>query len=187
MDDLGMLTGTNSANADTDKMDAMLHNGALPGEALTKAPGRMPYDRPARESDPKRILDKVFNAVMQPKLAARFLGMMKAKIPLDIVSASLVQFMAQEGHIPITALPLVLPPITVMLFRMSEAAGIDPVISSDNKELEVEDIDIAIAKMINKNDLQKAIDANAKSQPDLKGLESTDKGMALLQEPEGLL
>jgi len=169
------------------KIDELSHNAAIPGEALTQAPRRMPYDRPAAETDPKKILDRVFNAVMQPKTAARFLGMMKANIPIDLVSTTVVHHLATEGKIPITALPIVLPPITVMLYRMSEAAGIEPVVSSENAELDVEDIDIAISKMISRNDLQKAIDANAKSQKDLTGLEDTDKGMALLERPEGLL
>lgn len=171
-----------------DKLDQYLMNGSLPGEALTGAPGALPFERPAAETNPSRILDKVFNSIMQPKTAARFLGLMKGGVPIDAVSTSLVHFLANEGKIPVTALPILLPPVTVMLFRMAEAAGIDPVVSSSQGEnLDVEDIDIAIHKMISQNDLQKAIDANAMSQDDLTGLEETDKGMALLEEPEGLL
>lgn len=106
-------------------------DGAIPGEALTRPPRTMPYDRPSQFSDPAQAMDFVFKKVMEPKTAIRLLSMLEVGMPIEVIVETILSHGFGEGFINATMLPIMVGPLTVILWRMADAAGIKPTISTD--------------------------------------------------------
>ena len=83
-----------------------------------------------------------------------------------------------------TMLPLVAVPLTVMLMRMSEAAGIDPKLSTDNDAIPIPEIALSLkGKKLSSNKVSKAVEANQKS----KDLAQLPKRPGLMSKPERIV
>ena len=144
---------------------------SFPGEAWTRRKGSNPLERPPEEVDAEVFLKKIFKRLTHPKVGSKLLGLLKAKVPVDILASSLVISAAREGKIPATLIPIVAPSITVMMVRMADSAGIDFKISSDKDASDLDPSEIALGELLaSGNELDKAVGANNKSQEFLSSI-----------------
>lgn len=123
-----------------DDFGALKQDAPIPGEAFTGAPKTLPFEKPSQFTSVEEYLEVIFERMTQPRQAAQFLALVDSGIELDLVIASLVQSMFGEGQINANMVFLVVPPLTIMLMRMAEAAGIEPKVSSDPNKMETPEI-----------------------------------------------
>ena len=154
-------------------------DGAMGGEAWQHAPGQMPWDRPAQFPDPNQALNDVFNTISQPKQAKRLLNLLDQKTPIDFLAEQIIKSGFREGKFSATSVVNMAGPLTVMLWRMAETAGIRPVTSDDLKSESLKDFDpsdmAAAQARISNNTAEKAIGANTQSRKELSDPDLVDR------------
>lgn len=171
-----------------DKVEALFSEAPIPGQSWTSPRRTMPYDRPSDEVSVEDYLDKLFARLSDERVTAQFLSMVEGGIPLDHIVQTLVQSMFGEGKINANMVFLMVPPLTVMLWRMAEAAGISPTLSTDGKSQDVPQMMLHLNKKTGKatdeNKVRKAMDALRKSRADAKGM---TKKEGLMKRPEAII
>lgn len=169
-----------------DKVDALHSDAPMPGQSWTNPRRTLPFDRPSDEASVEEYLDKIFRRMTDQRIATQFLSMVDAGIPLDHIVQTLVQSMFGEGKINANMLFLMIPPLTVMLWRMAEAAGLSPVVSTDDKKVDVPEMMLITKGKAGSGakKVDKAIDALEKSRDDIKGM---PKKEGLMKRPEAMI
>ena len=162
-----------------DKFDAMYSDGPMPGQALTMPRRTMPYDRPSENTDVEAYLDRIFRKLAEPEIASQFLAILEAGVPIDTLITVVIQSMVGEGKINTNMMFLMAPPLTVMMYRMAEAAGISPKLTTDDKKTDIPEIMLSL----NKGKIGKASKAAAISKDELVAM---TKKEGLMKRPEGI-
>lgn len=141
----------------------------IPGESLTQPPGKFPYERAPRFADPEEALRFIFERLIQWRQAAQMLAYLEAGLPVTTLVELICQSGASEGLWSIPMSYVMAPPITVILMRMAQAAGIEPIMHSS--QLVPEKADQMMLKLaearISSNQVDKAQKAGEKSKNDL--------------------
>lgn len=164
---------------------ASRHDREMPGQAFTVAPKTRPYDKPSHFSSVEETLDVMFRRLTQPRAASQLLALADSGIELDIIIATLVQSMFGEGEINSNMVFLMVPPLTVMLMRMVEAAGIEPKFSSDENKIDTPEILYKLKSAnVSGKQISKATEAAKKSTDQLSNM---PKKMGLMKRPEGVV
>lgn len=165
-------------------MDQIEFDRAIPGEIFTKRPKSFPFERPPQITNVEEALLKVFESMTKEKNIRNMLGILEAKIPIDVAVFGLIRNMVTEGAIAPQAGVVMVPALTVMMARMAEAAGINFKLTSDDNDPITED-ELNLSQLKKEElDINKAADTNQISQEELATLQDTDSG--LLQKPEEL-
>lgn len=167
-------------------VESLLYAAPFGGEAWRHRPQTMPYDRPSEFSRAEDALDEIFKNLSKPRALSSFLSLMESGVALDKFVELIVKTMFSEGRTNATMLPILVPPLTVMFFRICDAAGINPKISQDP---DANQVPMSMLLDMNKrgqdkNKMDKANNANQKSREQLK--EMTGK-MGLMKRPEGIM
>lgn len=105
--------------------------GALPGEAMTHAPGKFPFDRPARISDPEQAFDALFTQIRKPKTTNKLLDALELGAPVETTTSMILTSMAEEGIIPITLAPVLGPPVATLIEEIAKQAEVKVVRDED--------------------------------------------------------
>jgi hypothetical protein len=171
---------------DRETFESLQFDGPMGGEAWRHAPQTMPYDRPSEYHRVEDALDMVFRNLTSPRALSNFLALMESGVALDQFVELTVISMYGEGKINAMMAPLIVPPLTVMLLRVAEAAGIDPTFSDDPNANQVPMAMLMDIKRRGRdnNKMNKAVSANEKSQEELKGM---SKNMGLMKRPESIV
>ena len=114
----------------------------------------------------EQYLDRIFRKLAEPEIAGQFLSILEAGVPIDTLITVVIQSMVGEGKINTNMMFLMAPPLTVMMYRMAEAAGIDPKLTTDDKKTEIPEIMLSL----NKGKVGKATKAAAMSKDDLTAM-----------------
>lgn len=173
---------------DKDLFDSLLQDAPLGGEAWRHRPQTMPYDRPSEYSSVEEYLDHFFTKLTQPKMVAELLALFEAGVPLDTLVEVLVTSMYGEGKINAVMAPLIVPPLTVILMRMAEAAKVDFKLSTDSDANNLPEIHYRMEEIkrsgIHNNRRDKSENAGKKSHKELKNM---PKNMGLMKRPESIV
>lgn len=153
-------------------------DGPIGGESWQYEPRSMPWDRPARFVEAEEALDFVFRRLRNPKVAKQLLNLLQAGMPIDMLVEMQLQSGFMQGLYQAPILMQLVPPMTVMLWRMAESAGIQPKLSSD-KDLRPVDFDpvdmMAAEKRVQNNTMDKAVHANEISGAELRAPNMADR------------
>jgi len=164
--------------------EALKHDGPIPGSAWTVERGIRPSDRPSEYDSVEEFLDYLFDKITEPEAAQNFIALMQAGAPLDLVIELLVSTFFGEGKINANMIAIVVPPLTVMLMRMAEAAGVTPRLSTDKIKIPPPEISLALkGKKLNFGQTDKAVSAGKKSM-DLRDM---PKKGGLMIKPERIV
>ena len=173
---------------DREKLEALQNDAPLGGEAWRHRPKTMPYDRPSEYSSVEEYLDQFFKNLTKPKAVSEFLALIEAGVELDILVETLVESMYGEGKINATMAPLIVPPLTVILMRMAEAAGVEFRLSDDPDEGRISEMHFQLAEIKergqDKNKVNKSKNAGEKSSDELSNM---PKRMGLMKRPESIV
>jgi hypothetical protein len=153
-------------------------DGPIGGQSWAHAPRTMPWDRPAQFHELDDALDFAFRRLRNPVVSKKLLNLLDAGLPIDMV----VEMQIEDGFMRgVYAAPLLLqmvPPLTVMLWRMAESADIQPKLSTD-KDLRPVDFDpadmMAAEKRISNNTSELSEHANEISSKELRAPNMADR------------
>ena len=165
-----------------DKFESLYHDAPMPGASFTNPRRTMPYDRPSENTDVEKYLDRIFQKLTEPEAATQFLSVLEDGVPLDTLVQVVVKSMVGEGKINTNMMFLIIPPLTVMFFRMAEAAGIEPKLTTDDKIMKPPAFHVR--KKPDNNSVDKASKAAASSRKELAGM---PKKGGLMKRPEGII
>lgn len=153
-------------------------SGPIGGESWQYEPRTMPWDRPAQYHDREEALDFVFRRLRNPVVAKKLLNLLQAGMPIDMLVEMQLEDGFRKGLYAAPVLMQLVAPITVILWRMAESAGIHPKLSTD-KDLRPVDFDptdmMAAEKRISNNTAEQAMHANAVSDKELKAPNMADR------------
>lgn len=160
------------------KVPTTTFDGPLAGESWTHAPRSMPWDRPARFHETDAALDYIFRRLRNPGVAKKLLNLLDAGMPIDMLVEMLIQKGFTEGTYQAPVLLQMVAPVTVILWRMAESAGIQPKLTTD-RDLQPVDFDpmdmLAAEKRISNNTMDRAARANEISDKELKHPNMADR------------
>jgi hypothetical protein len=161
-------------------------DGPLPGESWSFAPKTMPWDKPAKYADPQQGLMYLFKQITKPDNTKKFLGMIDAGMPIDMLAEGLLMQGFMEGLYSATALIPMVGPLNVILIRMCETAGVTPRTSQDDKhENSFDPADLMAAeRRFSDGTAAKAEDAVGKSTKDVFAKDAMDKQGFMKQRPK---
>lgn len=155
-----------------------IFDGPLGGEAWTKEPQSMPYDRPPQFADLDAALDDMFKRFRRPNVTKKLLNLLETGMPVDILAESVLGSGFTEGRYGAPILTQMAAPTAVILWRMAESAGIEPKLSTD-PELQGVDFDpmdmFAAERRISNNKEAAAMKANEQSKKELTAPELADR------------
>jgi hypothetical protein len=173
---------------DMEKFDTLLNDAPMGGESWRHRPKRMPYDRPSEYSSVEQYLDHFFKNLTKPKAVSEFLALMEAGVELDVLVETLVEGMYGEGKINATMAPMIVPPLTVILIRMAEAAGVEFKLSDDPDAGNIGEMHFLLAEQNKRgpdnNKVNKSQNAGEKSSKELSNM---PKRMGLMKRPESIV
>lgn len=148
-----------------------LIDGPISGEAWQNAPRTMPWDRPPQYANLDEALDYTFRRLRNPIVSKKFLNLMEAGLPIDMLVAMFLKYGFMQGKYGAPIMAQMVPPLTVIMWRMAETAGVQPKLSTD-KDIAPVDFDpadmMAAEKRVSNNKSDKAIKANEMSDKELK-------------------
>ena len=146
-------------------------SGPIGGESRQYEQRTMPWDRPAQYHNREQALDFIFRRLRNPVVAKKLLNLLQAGLPIDLLVEMQVMDGFRKGMYAAPVMMQLVPPMTAILFRMAESAGIHPKLSSD-RDIQPVDFDptdmMAAEKRIQNNTAEKAMHANEISDKELK-------------------
>lgn len=149
----------------------------VPGEALTVEPGRHPYERPPQFTDPEVALDWLFKRLMDPRQVYDVLSLLDGGLPISVLAEIICKQGFTEGKWSQPLQYMLAGPLTVMLYRLSESAGIKPKITAETgSESLVPESMLRMAKnKIDSEQVDRAVDSVRRTRTDLP----SDRGAAM--------
>lgn len=120
-------------------------DGAIPGESLTSGIKQLPYDRPPQYVDNKEIQERLWQTLSRPDMLRRVNALFEIGTPVDELAAQVAHGMFREGKIAAQNAVMVLPSLTVMLYRIGEAFGTKMRISTKDKHSGISQAEIRAA------------------------------------------
>lgn len=166
-----------------EKFQNFAQDSHLPGESFGNARRTMPFDRPSDDSSVEDFLDKLFTRLTKEENVSQFIAMMDAGVEIDMLIYTLVESAFGEGKINANMVFLTIPPLTVMLFRMADAAGITPVVSTDKRPKKVPEI-LLHNLPPSSTRVEKAVRAAKLSKNEIANM---PKRGGLMKRPEGII
>ncbi len=163
-----------------EKFQSLKHDAPMPGQAWTNPRRTLPFDRPSEDTNVEEYLDKIFRKLADPDVASKFLSILEAGVPIDTLVQVVIQSMVGEGKINTNMMFLMAPPLTVMMYRMAEAAGISPTLTTDDKKTDIPGLMLNLKG----GKLDKATKAASISKDELVGMTRKE---GLMKRPEGII
>ena len=122
-------------------IDKLTPLAAPPGNSLTDAPGKWPWERPPRFSDPDEAIDYITEKLDTPQSKEGVLKLMLAGITIEeIVSQVAFKGFASGTFNPDVA-ELIKPAIAIYLMGVADEKGLTPQLFVDeSEEEEVDDV-----------------------------------------------
>lgn len=152
--------------------------GPIGGEAWQHEPRSMPWDRPAQYHEREEALDFIFRRLRNPVVAKKLLNLMESGLPIDLLVEMQLEDGFRKGLYAAPVMMQLVPPMTVIMWRMAESAGIQPKLSTD-RDLRPVDFDpadmMAAEKRISNNTSELAMHANEISDKELKAPKMADR------------
>ena len=129
VDELGGIDANTTFSADKFDIDR-----PVPGQSLMEEPGAAPWEQPPEVTDPKEVLDGMFNAAMEPDNARQLLRLMDAGVPIETIIEPILMHGVQEGKWSIDTALFVAPGFMHILNNMAVRAGLAPTFAEKKKE-----------------------------------------------------
>lgn len=164
-------------------------DGPIGGEAWQHEPRQMPYDRPAQFNEVDQATRVIFKRLARPGTTKKLLSLAQAEFPIDMIVSSFLMTAFQEGIVGAPIVAQLAGPITVMIWRMCESAGIKPVLSQEkNNQIDFDPADLyAAEKRISNNTADKSIHGNEISQKELVDPKLVERQGFMKFRPKGML
>lgn len=161
----------------------------VPGESMTKEKGVLPFDKPARVSNPSDGVQLVFDAMTEPRAAQKLMKALEKGATIDHVVDSMMMMLHGEGIVSPQALPIMAPAVATIIEEMARIANApikyseEPDPWSQPDEDEVEKIVQKITGTINEETPD--MEETPEETPMMEEEEETPMG-GLMTPPEGM-
>lgn len=115
----------------------------IPGQSLTNNPSEpYPWERPPEITSQKEAINRMFLDIIKPGNIEVLSDLMANDVPIANIAEMLVKTGFQKGKFnPDLAITL-MEPVMFMLLSVAEKVGIDPVLSDDDDDDEIDERDI---------------------------------------------
>lgn len=144
-------------------------DGPLGGEAWTFERKSKPWDAPPQFADSEQALRRTFRRLLTPKMTKQVLNMMELGLPIDYAVEGVLLEGFRQGKFGAPAMTMMVGPLTVIMWRMAESAGIRPILSNElpgKVDFDPSDL-LAAQKRVSNNTENKAIHAGEISEKEL--------------------
>jgi hypothetical protein len=144
----------------------------VPGQALTVAPGSLPYERPPEMANVDDALDFLFKRITDERAIYSLLGLMESGMPVSTLVQILLQTGFTEGKWTAPMTHVMAPAVGVMLIRIADAAKISYKLTpKDGQPKPVNEVLLNLANIrVSELEVQKGKKAAEMTARDAKGL-----------------
>jgi hypothetical protein len=117
-----------------------LFDTPVPGQSLTHSPNeRYPWEGPPEITSQKEGVQRMFLDMIKPSNMETLVEMMSNDIPIANIAELLVKTAFQKGKINPDLAVTMMEPVMYMLKSLAEKVGIDPILSEDDANDEIDE------------------------------------------------
>lgn len=117
-----------------------LFDTPVPGQSLTHSPNeRYPWEGPPEITSQKEGVQRMFLEMIKPSNMETLVEMMSNDIPIANIAELLVKTAFQKGKINPDLAVTMMEPVMYMLKSLAEKVGIDPILSEDDANDEIDE------------------------------------------------
>lgn len=102
-----------------------MFEAAIPGQSLTTAPGRFPYERPPEISDPEEALQMHLTRLAEEDKVSSLVDMMELGIDVKTLTEGILRSAVAEGIHSVDTSLIIAPAIHEFIKQTAEDAGIE--------------------------------------------------------------
>ena len=121
-------------------LQEVLFERSTPGQSLTNAVDqKYPWEQPSEYTSVKDAREKIFLDLLAPNRLRSVIELMSTKVPVNTIAQVVLREGFNKGKFNPDMMLNLLEPTMFMLMALAEKAGIEPVVDSDEDDLESEE------------------------------------------------
>jgi hypothetical protein len=121
-------------------LQEVLFERSTPGQSLTNAVDqKYPWEQPSEYTSVKDAREKIFLDLLEPNRLRSVIELMSTKVPVNTIAQVVLREGFNKGKFNPDMMLNLLEPTMFMLMALAEKAGIEPVVDSDEDDLESEE------------------------------------------------
>ena len=121
-------------------LQEVLFERSTPGQSLTNAVDqKYPWEQPSEYTSVKDAREKIFLDLLEPNRLRSVIELMSTKVPVNTIAQVVLRERFNKGKFNPDMMLNLLEPTMFMLMALAEKAGIEPVVDSDEDDLESEE------------------------------------------------
>ena len=118
-------------------------NAPVPGHSLTTAVGKWPWERPARESDPEKVVSMIVDKLEKPSVQDRLARLMLTGVSVQEITNTIALGGFTKGEFSPDVAELIKPAIVIYVTKIALDKEIPvKVFNNDDKQNEADDIEM---------------------------------------------
>jgi len=121
-------------------LQEVLFERSTPGQSLTNGVDqKYPWEQPSEYTSVKDAREKIFLDLLEPNRLRSVIELMSTKVPVNTIAQVVLREGFNKGKFNPDMMLNLLEPTMFMLMALAEKAGIEPVVDSDEDDLESEE------------------------------------------------
>lgn len=142
----------------TDEAKPFLFKGAIPGQSLTNSPdSKYPWEGPPQMVSQREATEKIFLDLLKPENMETVSNLMSDGMPVADVAQMLLMGGFSKGKFNPDMMLNLLEPTMYILLSIAEKVGIDPKITREDDEIEIDDEDSTEEDLQNADEIKNVI------------------------------
>lgn len=142
----------------TNEAKPFLFKGAVPGQSLTNSPdSKYPWEGPPEMVSQREATEKIFLDLLKPENIETVSNLMSDGMPVADVAQMLLMGGFSKGKFNPDMMLSLLEPTMYILLSIAEKVGIDPKVTRDDDEIEIDDEDSAEEDLKNADEIKNII------------------------------
>ena len=137
------VTGILRRRRETKDFNVDQLNAPVPGHSLTTAVGKWPWERPARESDPEKVVSMIVDKLEKPSVQDRLARLMLTGVSVQEITNTIALGGFTKGEFSPDVAELIKPAIVIYVTKIALDKEIPvKVFNNDDKQNEADDIEM---------------------------------------------
>ena len=142
----------------TNEAKPFLFKGAIPGQSLTNSPdSKYPWEGPPQMVSQREATEKIFLDLLKPENMETVSNLMSDGMPVADVAQMLLMGGFSKGKFNPDMMLNLLEPTMYILLSIAEKVGIDPKITREDDEIEIDDEDSTEEDLQNADEIKNVI------------------------------
>ena len=108
-----------------------------PGYALTQTPGKFPWDKPPKFTDPDEAYDHLMQKIFQKESIKQIVDLLEMEVPPTLIAQSMVNMAWSRGMISPDVAELIKPSIAIDITLIGSQADVD-INFGDESDLDID-------------------------------------------------